>query len=320
MALQHKYELTCLDDMYGNDATLDKIDSLINRDWEDIPRVFLFSGREGTGKTTLAKVIAQELDCNMKMDYIEIDASSDRGIDAIRSLKEDASFVPMGGNVKCILIDEVHGVTGPAQEAMLKMLNKSSNHTFFFLCTTEPEHLKPTTLRRCHNFDLNGLTQSIMMDFLKDICDEEEADHDKKIPVLKKITEISNGSPGTALKYLDMVIDTQDNDTAIELLTNVTYDENTVKAIVKVLLGEEDQIAKWNSLRIKLKENRGNPESLRRGILNYLNAILLNSEKPARTAYAAKMMGCFYDSVYYSGYAGLNGQIYVACQFNDIPF
>lgn len=320
MALQHKYALDTLDQMYGNDVLMDTLVSYLERPFDEIPRVYLFSGIEGTGKTALAKAMASTLKCS-KLDIIELDASSDRGIDSIRSLKQNVGITPLSGDVKAIILDEVHGVTPQAQEAMLKMLNDAPKHCFFFLCTTEPEKLKPTIIRRCHQFELKTLTQSTMMGFLKDICEEEDMD-DKEIEsmkdVLKKIQQVSNGSAGTALKYLDMVITTTDYNEAIELISNVTYNETTVKIIVDCLLSNEKD--KWDSIRGKLKDIKGNPESTRMGILNYLNAILLNTGGP-ESVFISVLMSCFLDSVMYSGAAGLNGAVYAACRMDiDVPF
>lgn len=131
-----------------------------------VAHAYIFSGLRGTGKTSVAKILAKALNCakgpttkpcnecrscteitnSGSLDVVEIDAASNRGIDEIRDLREKVKFLPTGGGTKIYIIDEVHMLTPEAFNALLKMLEEPPPHVIFIMATTEPHKVLPTIL------------------------------------------------------------------------------------------------------------------------------------------------------------------------------
>jgi len=167
-----------------------------------IHHAYLFSGPRGTGKTTIARILAKTVNCENpyseteltksdkpepcnqctickeisggnSLDVIEMDAASNRGIDEIRELKENVILAPASCQYKVYIIDEAHMLTPEASNALLKTLEEPPKHVIFILATTERHKILPTILSRCQNFDFRYLTYSQLIGRLKEICDAE---------------------------------------------------------------------------------------------------------------------------------------------------
>ena len=130
--------------------------------FDRISHAFTFSGPRGVGKTTTARILAKKLndieDINSSFDIIEMDAASNRGIDEIRSLRENVSLAPAHGKYKIYIIDEVHMLTKEAFNALLKTLEEPPEHTVFILATTDPHKMPATILSRTQRYDFRRLT------------------------------------------------------------------------------------------------------------------------------------------------------------------
>jgi len=158
-----------------------------------IAHAYLFCGPRGTGKTSMARILAKAVNCpnqaggepcnacdicrsiteGRALDVIEIDAASNRGIDEIRSLREKANYAPSLARYKVYIIDEVHMLTEAACNALLKTLEEPPGHVIFVLATTEAHKVIATIVSRCQRFNFHRLRQTEIMNKLKLICDKE---------------------------------------------------------------------------------------------------------------------------------------------------
>ena len=205
MSLYLKHRPVSLSEFYGNKALVMTLKSMIAK--KEIPHVFLFHGPTGCGKTTLARIVAAELEC-AENNIIEIDTAQFRGIDTVRELRKNAQFTPLGGGVRVYIVDEVHKMTGDAQNAFLKILEDTPPHIYFILCTTDPQSLLPTIKGRCSQFQVQPLSENEMEDLLISVAKKEgEADFGNKYgEVLTQIIQDSQCHPRNALQILQQVL------------------------------------------------------------------------------------------------------------------
>ncbi len=143
MGLDLKHRPKSFDRIIGNEDTVEALESYLTK--KDLNHSFLFTGPSGTGKTTLARIVAGELGCE-GMDFTEMNSADFRGIDTIRNIRQQMVFPPMEGKNRGWLLDEAHKLSNDAMNSLLKPLEEPPNHVYFFLATTEPQKLI-TTIR-----------------------------------------------------------------------------------------------------------------------------------------------------------------------------
>ena len=139
----------------------------------DVAHAYLFTGPRGTGKTTIARLLAKSLGTNAT-DLVEIDAASNRSIDDIRELREGIRIVPTVSDYKVFIIDEVHMLTKEAFNALLKTLEEPPSHAIFILATTEAHKIPATIISRCQRFDFHPVTQKDLKKRLTSILKKEK--------------------------------------------------------------------------------------------------------------------------------------------------
>lgn len=220
IALYRKYRPSNFDDVYGQKeiVTILKNAILANK----LSHAYLFCGPRGTGKTTIAKIVAKMVNCtNLQEDgnscgkcqnclsqnnndIIEIDAASNNGIDEIRELRDKINLVPSNSKYKVYIIDEVHMLTIQAFNALLKTLEEPPSHAIFILATTEPHKVPLTIASRCQKFKFTKIDTSEIVKRLKNISVNESIEISDDC--LYEIARLSDGGMRDAINLLDQLI------------------------------------------------------------------------------------------------------------------
>ena len=205
-ALYRKYRPQTFNDIVGQNHIVSVLKNAIDRD--QISHAYLFYGSRGTGKTSIAKIFANEVNSNEvyqkeNVDIIEIDAASNNGVDEVRDIKEAIKFLPTEGKYKVYIIDEVHMLTTAAFNALLKTLEEPPAHVIFILATTEIHKIPATILSRCQRFEFKNLSQDQLIDRLRYIAKEENLVIEDE--AIEKIATLAKGGLRDAISILDQV-------------------------------------------------------------------------------------------------------------------
>ncbi len=311
MSLVSNYRPIEFSEIVGNKEVVSSINSILDRGTINIPRSWLLTGPSGCGKTTLARIIATYLGCKGD-DLSELDSANFRGVDTIRTIRDQMNYAPTQSSCRIWILDECHQITKDAQEAILKALEDTPPHVFFILCTTEPQKLKTTLKNRCISFEVEPVSDKDMTNFLKEIveCEEKKCNKD----VINAITINSLGSCRTALQLLETVIDLP-IDKMKQRVKTVIERQSAVIDLCRALFKGEP----WSAVSKILKRMDGdNPENIRLAIMGYCSAVLLNSVDSAQ---AYIVMDSFKFPLYTNGKSGLVHMAYEATQeSNPIPF
>ncbi len=175
--LYRKYRPQNFHEVLGQEQIVSVLKSAIEQ--ETFAHAYLFTGSRGTGKTSVARILARELGTNPE-DIIEIDAASNRGIDDIRALREAVRVLPFSSQYKVYIIDEVHMLSKDAFNALLKTLEEPPAHVVFILATTELEKVPETIISRCQVFRFQKPSRSILIEMIKRVAEAEHAQIDEE--------------------------------------------------------------------------------------------------------------------------------------------
>lgn len=252
-SLPVKYRPKIWDDVVGHATEITRLKGMIKSG--KIPHALLFVGPSGVGKTTLAKIFASyvngkkenpvELDT---MDFTEVNGAEKRGIDDIRSLIEEASFMPASGKYRFIFLDEAQDLTSAAAKALLVPVENPPAHTIYIFSSMEPDKLLPALVGRCSVIDLRLPGIDEIASRIKRIARKEKADYIDS-SAAKLIAEASAGQVRNAVAILESVIqfvegtDNKDKDTdkvvktAIKKVANLGDDLVAIKVLLSVYSG-----------------------------------------------------------------------------------
>ena len=303
-----KWRPKSLSEVVGQEAITKTLRQAVAQ--QRIAHAYLFCGTRGTGKTSTARILAKAINClspqngepdnechicvsineARALDLIEIDAASNRGIDDIRELSDKVRFSPNESRYKIYIIDEVHMLTEPAFNALLKTLEEPPSHAVFILATTEAHKVPLTIISRCQRFDFRRIPIEQMVAKLADISEQEgiEASDD----ALHLVARIANGGLRDAENLLEQAVVSYGSPISeddVRQLLGLGGDEMALE-LVGHIIGKsvKDGISTVNGA----SEQGTDLRQLLRGALEYLRALLLiKTGAGANFGYSDEIMG-----------------------------
>lgn len=262
VVLARKYRPRTFAQMVGQEHVVQALSNALTQG--RLHHAYLFTGTRGIGKTTVSRILAKSLNCtgpdgqggitaepcgvcpacteidaDRYMDYIELDAASNRSIDEIRDLIERAAYKPSTGRFKVFMIDEAHQLTKDAFNALLKTLEEPPDYLKFVLATTDPEKMLPTVLSRCLQFNLRPMAPATVRDHLQQVLAAEGVAHDEAS--LRLLARAARGSMRDGLSLTDQAIayggGSLSEDTVRSMLGSV--DRGHVRALLEALAARD---------------------------------------------------------------------------------
>lgn len=271
--LHIRYRPKSFDEVIGQDAVVASLTRMFKD--RDVPHCFLFTGPSGTGKTTLARIIAWAQRCD-PANLIEVDAARFSGIDAMRELLTGAQYAPLTESaVRFIIVDECHALSKATWQTLLLSTEQPAPHLYWIFCTTEPDKVPQTIRTRAIAYDLKPIKWDVLAEYMENIARHE------KLQVKREFIELAArramGSVRQALVFLTILNGIVDQADAVRLVEGAEAGEGAVIDLARMIATGKN--FSWATAR-KLLENLSDtsPETIRLTIVNYTAAALLGSD------------------------------------------
>ena len=261
LVLARKYRPTTFDEVIGQESASATLKNAIASG--RVAHAYLFTGPRGVGKTSMARILAKALNCEKgptpspcnkckicksidtgeDVDVIEIDGASNRGIDAIRALRENVRYAPARSAHKIYVIDEVHMLTPDAFNALLKTLEEPPPHVKFIFATTEPHKLLDTIRSRCQRFDFRRIPVTLISKHLATLCKKEKIN--VADGVLDAVARCSHGGMRDAESLLDQLAALSGDEVTVENIEELTgaVSQKTLFDIVRAVAEHDARMA-----------------------------------------------------------------------------
>ncbi|MBE6153385.1 MAG: DNA polymerase III subunit gamma/tau [Firmicutes bacterium] len=291
-ALYRKYRPNNFSEVIGQDVIKKTIVNEINNN--KVSHAYLFCGPRGTGKTSIAKLIAKLINCENQnngipceacksclsyknnVDIIEIDAASNNGVDEIRELRNKVNLLPANSKYKIYIIDEVHMLSIGAFNALLKTLEEPPAHVVFILATTEINKIPITIVSRCQRFDFNKISNKKIFERLKFISEKENIKINDE--ALEEISSLTDGGLRDAIGLLDKAVAYTDDEITTEIIHEINYSV-TKKDIHKIInYVYQNNIKKYIETIDSLDDKGKDLNKLVDEIMLYLRNILIDED------------------------------------------
>ncbi len=291
-ALYLKWRPAAFDDVVGQEHIVRTLRNSLKSG--RIRHAYLFSGPRGTGKTTMARLLAKAINCQQEdpnnrpcnqctsciavnegryLDLIEIDAATHTGVDDVRDLRDKIAFAPGEGHYKVYIIDEVHRFTGNAFDALLKTLEEPPPHAVFVLATTEIDKVPATIKSRCLQFEFRRLSLYEAADRLQEIVEAEGLKYERE--ALEIVARYGTGSMRDSISLLDQIITDPDEAITVALAQQVlgSASNRATRALVDVLI--KGEAASGLRLLNEAVDSGADPRQFGQQVVEYLRNVLL---------------------------------------------
>ena len=265
--LAHRYRPKDFDSVVGQEAAVSLLKEKIANG--GLPHAILFTGPSGTGKTSLARIVAMRyLKCSPPWSVFEYNIADLSNIDTVRRIDKEMQQGTLAGDTnKTYILDEMQGMGKPAQQAFLKVLEEPPPHVYFLLCTTDPEKLIKAIRSRCTKVRVVSVQREALLRLLKKVVRKEGITI--KEDMLDRIVDQSDGAPRDALTYLDAIKDMKDEDEQIAALASITESAEAIE-LARLMMKRQTT---WGDVRPILEKLKGQSvEMVRKVVLGYAAA------------------------------------------------
>tara|TARA_R100001143_G_C3359275_1_gene134517 strand:- start:1482 stop:2423 length:942 start_codon:yes stop_codon:yes gene_type:complete len=289
--LHTKYRPKSFDEVYGHKAVIKSLKSVIER---KSTHALLFSGASGTGKTTLARIFASEIGCDLN-SVMEIDAATHTSIDDMREITKRMNFNPIMsiGATVCI-VDECHGLSKQAWNSLLKSIEEPSEHFYWVFLSTDPHKIPEAIMTRCSHFKLNLIDDDVIEELVEEIIEKEKLDLDDA--VIRAVVKNAAGSPRRALVNLNLCAECDDVSQAFELMK---YGGEAKEVIDICRFLASGCKGGWKeAMRLVKGVSDVDQEGVRRTVLAYFTQVTLGTTSSEKAGSSLHIMDVFSEPWY----------------------
>jgi DNA polymerase III gamma/tau subunit len=294
LELYRRYRPKSFKDIIGQKEQLQILSKFVKKG--NLPHCIMLTGITGIGKTTIARILKNKLQCN-DLDYKEVNCASDRGIDAARDISNNIWTGGLAGPTRVWCLDEFHQTTTAAQQSLLKTLEDFPPHAYIFILTSEPHKVIKAIHSRSTQIKLSPLQPSEICQLVQHVADREEIELTED--VRDKIAEVSEGSARKALVVLNQIQGLSNEEEMLEAIQKADL-KKAAFDLAKLLFYPKPS---WKDISKAIKDMEEEPETVRRVILGYAQTVCLGGG--ANMKRAAAVLDSFREPLYDIGKPGL---------------
>lgn len=273
--MHNRFRPTAFTEVLGNASVKASIAEILSKPEENWPHAFLFSGDNGTGKTTCARILAKEVGAQ-PLGIVEINASDHRKLEDARELLKEAGTLNVFSNTQVFIIDEAQQFLSSASQAILKLLEEPPEHVYFIVCTTEPSKILKGLRERCIHYIMHPLSDKEALQLIKKVAKKDHIDTLSKNRA-QLLIEKSRGIPRVLLTNLNLIKGCETfSDVRLLLDNQINEGSSEVVEIVRGILNVVDEATFQNLLRTHYDKLQSSPEGIRLMIGSYLSKVVIS--------------------------------------------